>query len=145
MKVLKIASHIVHEYTMNFWVKDKISCVPFNGGKRYEWPCVIKTKGAVSPRSVQRYMQRARILVDSTLCGANVMVHDELLKHMESYVVPSLVKYKHGRQLIVTSPEDQLLLQQTGMMSRRKLLMFNRLLLSLTVISIHSTSMMLIA
>jgi hypothetical protein len=50
------------------------------------------------------------------------------------------VKYKHGRQLIVTSPEDQLLLQQTGLMSGWQMLMFNRILVGLTGNSIHSTS-----
>jgi hypothetical protein len=60
-----------------------------------------------------------------------------------SNVVPSLVKEKHGRQLIVISPEDQLLLQQHGMMSGRKMLMFNRILVGLTGISIHSTSTIL--
>jgi hypothetical protein len=34
--IRKIASHIAHEYTMNFRVKDTISFAPFNGGKRQE-------------------------------------------------------------------------------------------------------------
>jgi hypothetical protein len=79
------------------------------------------------------------------LGGANVTVRDKVLKRVASNVGPSLVKYKHGRQLIVTSPEDQLLLQQTGMMSGRQMLMFNRILVGLTGISIHSTSTTLTA
>jgi hypothetical protein len=55
------------------------------------------------------------------------------------------VKYKHGCQLIVTPPEDQLLLQHTRMMSGRQMLMFNRILFGLTGISIHSTSTMITA
>jgi hypothetical protein len=77
--------------------------------------------------------------------GANITVRDEVLKRVASNVGPILVKYKHGRQLIVTSPEDQILLQQTDMMSGRKLLMFNRVLVGLTGIIIHSTSMMMAA
>jgi hypothetical protein len=104
-----------------------------------EWTRAIKTKGRVSPRSVQRYTQRASGCVDNYMGDANLTVRNEVLKHMASNVGPSLVKYKHGRQLIVTSPEDQLLLKQTGMMRGRKMLMFNRVLVGLTVISIHST------
>jgi hypothetical protein len=77
------------------------------------------------------------------LGGVNVTLHNELLKHVASNVGQSLVKYKHGNQLIVTSPEDQLLLQQTGMMSGRQMLMFNQIIVSLTGISIHSTIMTL--
>jgi hypothetical protein len=55
------------------------------------------------------------------------------------------VKYKHGRQLIVTSPEDQLLIHQTGMMSGRKMLMFNHILVGLAGISIKITSTTLTA
>jgi hypothetical protein len=64
---------------------------------------------------------------------------------VESNVGPSLVKYKHGRQLIVTSPEDQLLLQHTRMMSGRNIIMLNRILVGLPGISIHSISTMLAA
>jgi hypothetical protein len=67
----------------------------------------------------------------------------KFLKCVASNVGPSLVKYKHGRQLIVASPKDQLLLQQTGMMSGRQMLMFNWILVGLTGIGIHSTSTML--
>jgi hypothetical protein len=104
----------------------------------------IKTKGGIKPRSVQRYTQCASGIVDTSLGDANFSVRDEVLKFVESNVVPSLVKYKHGRQLIVASPEYQLLLQQIVMMSGRKMLMFNRIL-KLTGISIHSTSTMLAA
>jgi hypothetical protein len=45
----KNASHIAHEYTINFRVKDTISLVPFNGGKRHEWTRAIKTKGVSHP------------------------------------------------------------------------------------------------
>jgi hypothetical protein len=79
------------------------------------------------------------------LGGTNVTVRDEVLKRAESHVGPSLSKYKHGRQLIVTAPEDQLLLQETAMMSGQKMLMFHRTLVGLTGISIHSTSTMLAA
>jgi hypothetical protein len=54
--IKKIASHIAHEYTMNFRVKDTISFAPLNGGKRQEWTRAINTKGGVLPRSVQRHM-----------------------------------------------------------------------------------------
>jgi hypothetical protein len=141
----KIASHIAHEYTMNFWVKGTISFAPFNGGKRQEWTRAIKTKGGVSLRSVQRYTQRASGFVDNYLGDANLTVRDEVLKRVASNVGSSLVKYKHGRQLIVTSPEDHLLLQQNGMMSGRQMIMFNRILVGLTGISIHSTSTTLAA
>jgi hypothetical protein len=57
--------------------------------------------------------------------------------------LPSLVKYKHVHHLIVTSPEDQLLLQQTGMMSGRQMLMFNQIIVGLTGISIRNTITML--
>jgi hypothetical protein len=50
-----IASHISHEYTMNFWVKYTISVVPFNGGKWKEWTRAIKANDGLSPRPVQRY------------------------------------------------------------------------------------------
>jgi hypothetical protein len=60
-------------------------------------------------------------------------------------VGPSLVKYKHGRQLIVASPEDQLLLRQTIMMSGWQMLMFNRMLFGLIGISNDSTSTTLAA
>jgi ABC-type sulfate transport system substrate-binding protein len=43
--IKKIASHIAHEYTMNFRVKDKIPFGPFNGGKWQEWTRAINTKG----------------------------------------------------------------------------------------------------
>jgi hypothetical protein len=108
--IKKIASHIAHEYTMNFRVKDTLSFDPFNGGKRQEWTRAIKTKGGVSPRSVQRYTQRASGFVDNSLGDANLTVHDEVLKRVVSNIGPSPVKYKHGRHLIVISPEDQLLL-----------------------------------
>jgi hypothetical protein len=141
--IKKIASHIAHEFTMNFRVKDTISFAPFNGGKRQERTRAVKTKGGVSPRSVQRYTQRASGVVDNSLGYANLTVSDEVFKRVASNVGQILVKYKHGRQLIVTSPEDQLLLQHTGMMSGRQMLMFNRILVGLTGISIHSTSTML--
>jgi hypothetical protein len=96
-------------------------------------------KGAVLPRSVQRYMQCAITIADSNVGGANVIVHDEVLKRVASNVGPRLVKYKHGRQLIATSPEDRLLLQQTGMLSGQQMLV------ALTGINIHSTSTMLAA
>jgi hypothetical protein len=41
--------------------------------------------------------------------------------------------------MIVTSSEDHLLLQQTGMMSGQQMLMFNQIIVGLTGISIHST------
>jgi hypothetical protein len=66
-------------------------------------PC-HQDKGGVSPRYIQRYTQCASILVGSTLGGANVMVQNEVLKRMSYNAGPILVKYKHGRQLIVTSP-----------------------------------------
>jgi hypothetical protein len=94
---------------------------------------------------VQRYTQRASGLVDTSLGDKNVTVRDEVLKHVASIIGPSLVKYKHGRQLMFTSSEDQLLLQQTGMMIGRKMLMFNRILVDLTGISIHNTSTKLAA
>jgi hypothetical protein len=62
-----------------------------------------------------------------------------------SNIGPSLVKYKHGLQLIFTSLEDQLLLQQTGMTSGLKMFMFNHIIFGLTGISIHSTSTTLAA
>jgi hypothetical protein len=79
------------------------------------------------------------------LGDANVTVRDEVLKRVASNIGPSLVKYKHGSQVIVTSPEDQLLLQQTGVMNGRQMLMFNRIHVGLTGISIHSTSTTLAA
>jgi hypothetical protein len=110
--IKKIASHIVHEYTMNLRVKDKISFSPFNGGKRQEWTRVVKAKEGSSPRSVQRYTQGASGFFDNSLGDANLTVREEVFKRVASNVGPSLVKYKHGRQLIVASPEDQLLLQK---------------------------------
>jgi hypothetical protein len=109
-------------------VKDKILFAPFNGGKRQEWTRAVKND-----------------FVDNSLGDANIAVRDEVFKRVASNVGPSIVKYKHGRQLIVTSPEDQLLLQHTGMMSGRQMLMFNRILVGLTGISIHSTSTTLTA
>jgi hypothetical protein len=106
--IKKTASHIVHEYKNNFRLKDKISFAPFNGGKRQEWTRAINTKGGVSPQSVQRYTQCASVFVDNYLGDVNLTVRDEVLKRVASNVGPSLVKYKHGHQLIVTSPEDQL-------------------------------------
>jgi hypothetical protein len=99
-----IASHIAHEYTMNLRVKDKISFAPFNGGKRQEWTRAVKTKGGSLPRSVQRYAQRASGFVDNSLGDANLAVRNEVFKRVASNVGPGLVKYKHGRQLIATSP-----------------------------------------
>jgi hypothetical protein len=141
----KNASHIAHEYTMNFRLKDLISFAPFNGGKRQEWTRAIKTKGGVCPRSVQRNSQHASGYVDNYVGDANLTVRDKVLKRVASNVETSLVKYKHGRQLIVTSPEDQLLLQQTEMMSGRQMLMFNCILVGLTEISIHIISTMFAA
>jgi hypothetical protein len=132
--IKKIASHIAHEYTMNFGVKDTISFAPFKGGKRQEWTCTIKTKEGVSPRSVQRYTQRASGFVDTSFGDANINVRNEVLKRVASNVGPSL-----------SSPEVQLLLKQTGMTSGRQMLMFNRILVGLTGISIHSTSTTLAA
>jgi hypothetical protein len=126
-------------------VKDTISSAPFNGGKQQEWTRAVKTKGGSSPRSVQRYAQHASGCVDNSLGDANLAVRDEVFKRVVSNFGPSLVKYKHGRQLIVTSPEDRLLLQQTGMMSGRHMLMFNRIIVDLRGISIHSTSTTLAA
>jgi hypothetical protein len=80
--IKKIASHIAHKYTMNFRVKDTISFAPFNLGKRQEWTHAIKTKGGVSPRSVQRYTKRASGFVDNSLGDANSTVRDKVLKHM---------------------------------------------------------------
>jgi hypothetical protein len=130
---------------MSFWVKDKISFAPFNGGKRQEWTRAVKTKGRRSPQSVQSYTQCASGFVDNSLGDENLTARDEVFKRVTSNVGPSLVKYKHGRKLVVISPEDQLLLQQTGMMSGRQMLMFNRILVGLTGISIHSTSTTLAA
>jgi hypothetical protein len=89
---------------MNFRVKDTISFAPFNGGKRQEWTRAVKTKGGVSPRYVQRYNQRASGFVENSLVDANLTVRDEVFKRVASNFGPNLVKYKHGRQLIVTSP-----------------------------------------
>jgi hypothetical protein len=139
--IKNIASHIAHEYTMNLRVKDTISFAPFNRGKRQEWNRAVNTKGGSSPRSVQSYAQRASGFVDNSLGDVNLAMRNEVFKRVASNVGPSLVKYKHGRQVIVTSPEDQLLLQQTRVTSGRKMLMCNRILVSLTGISIHSTSM----
>jgi hypothetical protein len=143
--IKEIASHIAHEYTMNFPVKDTLSFAPFIGGTQQEWTRAMKTKGGVSPRSVQPYTQRASGLVDTTLGDANVTVRDKVFKCVASNVGPRLVEYKHGRQLFVTSPEDQLLLQLNRMMSGRQMLMFNHILVGLTGISIHSTSTTLTA
>jgi hypothetical protein len=60
-------------------------------------------QGGSLTRSVQRYTQRASGFVDNSLGDANVTVRDKVLKHVASNVGPSLVKYKHGRHLIVTS------------------------------------------
>jgi hypothetical protein len=125
---------------MNFWLKHTISFDPFNGEKRHEWTRAINTKGRVSPRSVQRYTQCASGFVENYLGDANLTVRNKVLKCVASNVGHGLVKYKHGRQLIVTSPGDQLLLQQSRLMSGRQMLMFNRILVGLTGISIHSTS-----
>jgi hypothetical protein len=142
----KIASHIAHEYTINFQVKDTISFALFNGGKRQEWTRTFKTRGGgVSSRSVQRYTQRASGFVENYLGDATLTVRDEVFKRVESNFGPSSVKYKHGRQLIVTSPEDQLLLQQTGIMSGRQMVMFNHILVGPTGISIQITSTTLAA
>jgi hypothetical protein len=54
---------------------------------------------------VQHYTERASGPVDNSLGDANVTVHDEVLKRVASNVGTILVKYKHGRQLIVTSPK----------------------------------------
>jgi hypothetical protein len=143
--IKKNASRIAHECTMNFRVKDTISFAPFNGGTRQEWTRAIKTKRGISPRYVQRYTQRASGLVERSLGDANFVVRDEVLKLVAFNVGPSRVKYKHGRQLIVISQEDQLLLQQTGIMSGQKMLMFNSILVGLIGISIHSTSTTLAA
>jgi hypothetical protein len=89
---------------------------------------------------MQRYRERACGIVDTSLGDANVTVRDEVLKRAASNVGPNILKYKHGHQLIVTSPEDQNLLQHTGMMSGRQMLMFNRILVGLPGISIHITS-----
>jgi hypothetical protein len=94
---------------------------------------------------VQRFAQRTSGFVDNSLGDANLAVRNEVFKLVVSNVGPSLVKYKHGRQLIVTSPEDQLLLQQTGMVSGRQMLMCNHILVGLTGISIQSTSTTLAA
>jgi hypothetical protein len=75
-RMKKIASHTAHEYKMNFGVKDTLLLVPFNGGTPHEWTRANKTKGRVSPISVQRYTQRASDLVNTSLGGANVMVRD---------------------------------------------------------------------
>jgi hypothetical protein len=117
---------------MNFRVKDTLYVAPFNGGTRQEFTRAIKTNGGVSPRYVQRFTQCAS--------DVNVTVCDDVLKRVATNVGPSLVKYKHERQLIVTSPEDQVLLKQTGMMSGWQMLIFNRILVGLTGISIHITS-----
>jgi hypothetical protein len=53
---------------------------------------------------MQRYTQRASGFVDNSLGDANLTVRDEVLERMAANVGPSLVKYKHGRQLIVTPP-----------------------------------------
>jgi hypothetical protein len=131
--IKKIASDIAHEYTMIFRLNHIISFAPFDGGKRQEWTRAIKTKGGASG------------FVENSLGDANLTVRDEILNRVASNIGPSLVKYKHGRQLIVAPPEDQLLLQQTGMMSLRQMLMFNRILVGLTGTSIHSTRTMLAA
>jgi hypothetical protein len=59
-------SNIAHEFTMNFRVKDILYFASFNGGKRQEWTRAIKTKGGVSPRSMQRYTQHASGLVETS-------------------------------------------------------------------------------
>jgi hypothetical protein len=53
---------------------------------------------------MQRYRQRACVLVDTRLGDANLTVRDEVLKCAVSNVGANLVKYKHGRQLIVIVP-----------------------------------------
>jgi hypothetical protein len=100
----KIASHIAHEYTINFRVKDMISFAPFNGGIWQDWTRAIKTKGGVSPRSLQRYTQRASDIVDTSMGDTHITVREEVFKRVASNVGPSLVKYKHGCKLIATSP-----------------------------------------
>jgi hypothetical protein len=65
---------------MNFRVKDIISFAPFNGGKWQEWTRAVKTKGGSSPRSVQRYAQRASGFVDNSLGDANIAVREEVFK-----------------------------------------------------------------
>jgi hypothetical protein len=54
------------------------------------------------------------------LAESNAIVIDEVLKCVSSNVGPSRVEYNHGRQIMVANPEDQLLLQQTGMMRGNK-------------------------
>jgi hypothetical protein len=78
--------------------------------------------------------------VSETAAESNLLVRDEVLKRVPSNVGPSLVMYKHESQLLVTNPEDQLLLQKTSMMSGRQMILFNRLLIEMMGISIHSTS-----
>jgi hypothetical protein len=76
---------------------------------------------------------------------SNVLARDEILKRVSSNDDISLVMYKHGLRLLVTNPEDQLLLQQTGMMSGRHIIFFNHLPVKMMGISIHITSTTLVA
>jgi hypothetical protein len=135
-KIKKLGGIIAHEYTMHFHVKDSVSPVPFHGGKIQIWNRAIQKKGGNSPR----YTWGAYDHVRNTVEGSSMLVPDEEFKWAASYVGPILVTYKHESQLIVTSPEYQLLLQQTSMMSGPKMMLFNRLLVEMTGISSHSKS-----
>jgi hypothetical protein len=104
------------------------------------WADILCMSIQCTPRSVERYTRKSCGHGRNTVDGSNALVRDELFKRAALDVGSSLVKYKHGRQLIVTSSEDQLLLQQTGMMSGRQMILFNRLLVEMTRISIYSTS-----
>jgi hypothetical protein len=121
-------------------LKYSVTLVPRKEGLRQRCTHTIQTKGGISPRSVQRYTQRVSDTASETVAESNVLVRDDVLKCVSSNVGPHLVTYKHGCQILVTNPEDQLLIQQTEMMSGRQMILFNSLLVKMTGIIIHITS-----
>jgi hypothetical protein len=154
-KLKHFGGYISHEFTMMFRVKDSVTLVSWKEGPGKRWTRTIQKRFGISPRLVRRYTRRPSDAVSEIVALSNVLVRDEVQKRVTSSVGPSLVTYNHGRQLLVTNPEDQLLLQQTGMMSGQEMsgqemsgqemsgqemMFFNRLLVEMMVNSIHSTS-----
>jgi hypothetical protein len=93
---------------------------------------------------VERATRRARLVIFHSTRGRPDYIQAAIEKRIGTEFSP-ILRHQGGRFLVVPDKEDQMMLQQTGNMSQRRMIAFNKLLIKLTSISIHSSKNMLTA
>jgi hypothetical protein len=135
----RFTSHVVHEsLAFKKEKEDTVVVTSWCGGPDFLWKRLVKSKGGGSITAAEH----------STLClkPSNIFIHiqQEVGKRVASSVEGApIVSFKCGHHLIIENEADQMLLQETGLMSERQFADFNCILVDLTGMSIHTSKTVL--